>query len=230
MKPSEVGGALDEATPPRIGVLIIDDHRMFADSLARLLADEADLEVVGVTSSGAEGVDLAVALQPKVALVDYDMPDRNGVDIVADIKARAPEVMTVMLTGSSGDRVLLAAIEAGCSGFLTKDRAAVEVANAVRHAAAGEALISPRQLARLLPKLNRNYRALGSDLTDREREILVLLAKGLANSVIAGQLHLSINTVRNYVQAILTKLGAHSKLEAVATGVREGLVEYPTEP
>ena len=126
--------------------------------------------------------------------------------------------------------MLISAIEAGCCGFLTKDGAADEVAKAVRLAAAGESLISPKQLARLLPKLNRNYQAPGSDLTEREHQVLVLLAEGLANAAIAKQLHLSVNTVRNYVQAILTKLGAHSKLEAVATGVREGIISYPATP
>jgi DNA-binding NarL/FixJ family response regulator len=219
---------MSEATKDRISVLIIDDHRMFADSLARLLADEEDLVVVGIASTATEGVQLALDLRPTVALVDYQLPDGNGVAITTDIKGQAPSVMVVMLTGTNDDRVLLAAIEAGCSGFLTKDHAASEVANAVRLAAAGEALISPQDLARLLPKLNKNYRAVGSDMTGREREILVLLARGFANTVIAAQLNLSINTVRNYVQAILTKLGAHSKLEAVATGVREGVIDYPS--
>jgi DNA-binding NarL/FixJ family response regulator len=211
-----------------IGVVIIDDHRMFADSLARLLSDEVDLSVLGVATTGAQGVELVSSLHPRVALVDFELPDRNGVAVTEDIKEHLPEVMVVMLTGRSDDRVLVSAIEAGCCGFLTKDEAAAEVATAVRLAAAGESLISPKQLARLLPKLNRNYQAPGSDLTDREREVLVLLAEGAANAAIAKQLHLSVNTVRNYVQAILTKLGAHSKLEAVATGVREGIISYPT--
>jgi DNA-binding NarL/FixJ family response regulator len=211
-----------------IGVVIIDDHRMFADSLARLLSDEVDLSVLGVATTGAEGVELVSSLHPQVALVDYDLPDRNGVAVAEEIKQHLPEVMVVMLTGMSDDRVLVSAIEAGCCGFLTKDGAAAEVASAVRLAAAGESLISPKQLARLLPKLNRNYHAVGSDLTVREHEVLVLLAKGAANAAIAKQLHLSVNTVRNYVQAILTKLGAHSKLEAVATGIREGIISYPT--
>ena len=211
-----------------IGVLIVDDHRMFAESLARVLSDEDDIAVLGLAANAADGLAMATSLQPQVALVDYELPDRNGVTIVAEIRQRVPGVHVVMVTGRSDDRVLLAAIEAGCSGFVTKDRAAVEVAEAVRVAAAGEALISPRELVRLLPKLNRNYRAVGSDLTAREREILGLLAQGLANAVIAGQLFLSVNTVRNYVQAILTKLNAHSKLEAVTIAVREGIIAYTT--
>ena len=210
-----------------IAVLIVDDHRMFAESLARLLADAQDLDVVGIATDGAEAISQAAALNPRVVLMDYQMPDRDGVSLATELRAAHPEMMVVMLTGLTDDRVLLAAIEAGCSGFLTKDRAAAEVVDAVRAAAAGEALISPAMLARLLPKLGRNYRPIGADLTDREKEVLSLLAGGWTNPNIATHLHLSINTVRNYVQAILTKLGAHSKLEAVATGVKEGIISYP---
>jgi DNA-binding NarL/FixJ family response regulator len=211
-----------------VSVLIIDDHRMFAESLARLLADDKGIAVVGTAASGAEGIELAAHLLPNVVLVDYQLPDTDGVAIAAAIKRGNPASMVVMLTASTDDRVLLAAIDAACSGFLTKDQAAGEVAEAVRAAAAGEALISPALLARLLPKINRIQPRLGSDLTEREREILELLARGWTNKVIAAELHLSVNTIRNYVQYVLTKLGAHSKLEAVSTAVREGIIDYPS--
>jgi DNA-binding NarL/FixJ family response regulator len=211
-----------------IGVLLVDDHRMFAESLARLLSTEADIEVLAVATDGATALDLADALDPRVILVDHQMPGQDGVSVAGELKRRNPERMVVMLTGSTDDRLLLAAIEAGCSGFLTKDRAASEVAETVRVAAAGEALITPAMLARLLPRIGRTERSLGSDLTEREVEVLRLLAAGYANRAVAGELYLSVNTVRNYVQSILVKLGAHSKLEAVATAVREGIVDYPS--
>ena len=214
--------------PAPIGVLIVDDHRMFAESLARLLADEDDIAVVGVAAGGREGIDLAIRHRPRVVLVDYEMPGCDGVQVAKEIKRHDPAIMVVILTAFTEDRVLLAAIEAGCSGFLTKERAAEDVALAVRSAAAGEAVISPAMLARLLPRLNGAHRSLGHDLTDRERELLGHLARGATNKAIAIELHLSVNTVRNYVQSVLTKLGAHSKLEAVSTAVREGIVDYPT--
>jgi DNA-binding NarL/FixJ family response regulator len=220
---------MTEPVSSRIGVLIVDDHRMFAESLARLLDDEDDLHVVGIAADRAEAVALAVELTPQVVLVDYQLPEINGDVVAAEIKRLIPDVVIVMLTGAGDDRVLVGAIDAGCSGFLMKQRAASEVVDAVRMAAAGEALISPRDLARLLPKLNRNYYSIGSDLTGRERQILVMIARGATNRAIAAELYLSVNTVRNYVQAILTKLGAHSKLEAVATAVRESVIEYPLE-
>ena len=229
MSDSEETTIVETAMTETIDVLIVDDHRVFAESLARLLSDEEGVEVVGVVSDAPEAIDLAARLRPRVVLMDYRMPDRDGIAITTEIKRRNPEIMVVMLTAATEDRVLLAAIDAGCSGFLTKDRAAAEVAEAVRAAAAGEALISPGLLARLLPKLNRTQRAIGADLTERELEILGLLARGWNNKLIAGDLYLSVNTVRNYVQSVLTKLGAHSKLEAVSTAVREGIVAFPSD-
>jgi two-component system response regulator DevR len=210
-----------------VTVLLIDDHRMFLDSLGRLLSGEEGITVVGTASRGSDGIALADQLRPQVVLVDYQIPDQDGVAIAREIKQIDPEIMVVMLTASTDDRVLVAAIDAGCSGFLTKDRAAAEVADAIRVAAAGEALISPAMLARLLPKLSRTNRELGFDLTDRERQFLTFLARGMSNKAIASELFLSVNTVRNHVQSVLSKLGAHSKLEAVSTAVRAGIIEYP---
>jgi DNA-binding NarL/FixJ family response regulator len=219
---------MSEPTVDVIGVVVIDDHKMVAEVLGRMLAEDAGIDLLGVASSGGEGIELVDRLRPQVVLVDYQMPDQDGVSVTAEIKRRHPETIVVMLTGSIDDRILLAAIDAGCSGFLTKDRAALDVVAAVHGAAAGEALVSPAMLARLLPKLNKSYRAVGADLTPRERELLELVARGWTNKVIASELKLSVNTVRNYVQSVLTKLSAHSKLEAVATAVREGLIDYPS--
>jgi DNA-binding NarL/FixJ family response regulator len=222
---------MSEASPAEggVGVLIVDDHRMFAESLSRLLSDEDRISVLGVATTGEEALEITQREQPDVVLMDYQLPDRDGVAVTEEIKRRHPGVMVVMLTGLGDDRLLLAAIEAGCSGFLTKDRAAAEVAEAVRSAAAGEALISPTLLARLLPKLNRTHRSIGADLTEREREILALLARGWSNKQIAADLYLSLNTIRNHIQSVLKKLDSHSKLEAVSTAVREGIIDYPTE-
>ena len=217
---------MSDGLAPEIGVLIVDDHRVFAESLARLLADEEDIQVLGTANSGSDGLTLAAELGPRVVLVDYEMPDIDGISVAAQLKTASPETMVVMLTGSTDDRVLTQAIEAGCSGFLTKDRGASEVAEAVRRAAVGEALISPEMLARLLPKLTRTQRSVGDDLTDRERDVLGYLVRGMTNRAIADELYLSVNTVRNYVQSLLTKLGAHSKLEAVSRAVREGVIDY----
>jgi DNA-binding NarL/FixJ family response regulator len=211
-----------------VRVIIIDDHRMFAESLARLLSDEPDIDVVATEGDGTAGLAAVERYAPRVVLLDNQLPGRAGVEVARDIRASRPDTMVVMLTGALDDRVLVAAIDAGCSGFLTKGHASAAVADAVRSAAQGDVLIPPELLARLLPQLNRAHRGLGSDLSPRELEILELLATGASNKAIAADLSLSVNTVRNHVQQILVKLDAHSKLEAVATAVREGIVRYPS--
>ncbi|MFL6204682.1 MAG: response regulator [Acidimicrobiales bacterium] len=209
-----------------VEVLLIDDHQMFVESLARVLADDDRIDVVGIASTAAEGRRLAQRHRPRVALVDFMLPDEDGVELAAGLKAADPDLMAVMLTASTEDRVLVGAIDAGCSGFLTKDRAVTEVVDAVLAAADGEALISPSQLARLLPRLSKTTQSVGADLTRRELQLLNHLARGQSNKAIAEELHLSVNTIRNYMQSVLIKLGAHSKLEAVSTAVREGLIDY----
>jgi DNA-binding NarL/FixJ family response regulator len=209
-----------------VRVLLVDDHQMFVESLARVLGEDERIDVVGVAAHADDARRLAAELQPRVALVDFQLPDENGVELTGELKAQHPDLMVVMLTASTDDRVLLGAIDAGCSGFLTKDRAVTEVVDAVLAAADGEALISPAQLARLLPRLSRKHQSVGADLTRRELQLLSHLAKGQSNKAIAEELQLSVNTVRNYMQSLLLKLDAHSKLEAVSTAVREGLIDY----
>ena len=218
--------AVLEGEPETVGVVVVDDHRMFAEGLARLLALEADIEVLGVGGNGRDAVTLVEQLRPRVLLLDFDMPEGNGVVAAREVKAARPETMIVMISGSTDDRLILRAIEAGCSGYLTKDRAAAEVVYAVRTVAAGDALMSPAQMARLLPQLERSFRGMGSDLSERERDVLVLLARGSTNTTIATELCVDVDTVRGDVDTVLTKLGAHSKLEAVATAIREGVIEY----
>lgn len=209
-----------------VRVLLVDDHQMFAESLARLLGDEEDISILATCASALEATEIAARTRVDVALVDYFLPGPDGIGLARSLKRLDPATQIVMLTGAPDERLLLAAIEAGCSGFLTKERAAAEVASAIRTVAEGEALISSEMLSRLLPKIGGAARSPGSDLTERERELLAYLARGMTNRAIATELFLSVNTVRNYVQAILTKLGAHSKLEAVSIAARAGLVDY----
>lgn len=146
----------------------------------------------------------------------------------ARIRAEWPAARILMLRGSADDRVAVAAMDAGCCGFLTKDRAVQELVNAIRAAHAGQAYMSPRLLSSLVATLGGRPRGLGSDLTGREREILELLASGTSTRLIADTLALSVHTVRNHVQSILGKLDAHSKLEAVAIALREELIRLPS--
>jgi DNA-binding NarL/FixJ family response regulator len=208
-----------------IRVLIVDDQRLFADLLKQVLEDADGIRVVGVAETAAQGCAMAREHDPDVVLMDYKLPDGNGAKATADVLAVKPDTKVVMVTASEDESVFLAAMEAGCSGFIRKSSALEDLEDAVRSTAAGEALISPAMLARVLSRVRQQRgRHAKSDLSQRESEILALTAKALTNPQIAEQLHLSVKTVRNHVQNILWKLDSHSKLEAVAVASRRGLV------
>lgn len=206
----------------RIGVLIVDDHEVFAASLARTLADEDDIVVLG-TAGNADDALLMLAPEVDVVLCDHRLVGRSGIEVAGELRRRSPTVQVVMLTATNDDSVAIAAIEAGCAGFVTKSQSLAEVLAAVRAAAKGESVVSPALLARLLPRLGRRAGP-RPELTARELEVLGLMADGRSNQAIADDLGLARDTVRNHVANILTKLDAHSKLEAVANAVRRGLV------
>jgi DNA-binding NarL/FixJ family response regulator len=206
-----------------IRVLIVEDHRMFSQALSAALDEADDIAVTSAVSTAAEGLSAAVETNPDVVLMDYRLPDGNGVDAARRIKASTPAARIVMLTASSDDNVLRQAIEAGCSGYLTKDHTIEELILAVRAAYNGEAVISPAMLSRLVARGTDRSRP-GSDLTARETEVLRLLSQGLSNRAIATSLGIRLATVRNHVQSVIEKLQAHSKLEAVATATRLGII------
>ncbi len=215
----------DQATDTdQIRVVVIDDHEMFADSLARVLTQVDDIDVLAIAQTGEDGFTASRRHQPDVAVVDYHLPDGDGVTLATRIRTASPETQIVILTALADERIALAAIEAGCAGFLTKDKAVDELVLAVRTVHAGESYVPQSMLSELLPRLRSSYRGVGTDLTKREREVLQLLAEGNSNEAVASELVVSKHTVRNHVQNILGKLKAHSRLEAVAIAVREGLV------
>ena len=179
---------------------------------------------VGVAGSLHRARSLIATARPDVVLLDHRLPDGDGVSAIGELRAIRPAIRVVVLTASAADHVLIAAIEAGASGFVSKTRSLGEVTSAVRAAATGEAVISPEMLSRLLPRLSRTAGAPHQELTEREREVLGLLADGLTNAAIAEQLVVSVHTVRNHVANLSAKLGAHSKLEALSIAVREGLL------
>ena len=209
----------------RVRVLVVDDHQVFAGSLAHALGAEDDLLVVGVATSLAGARAQTAASAPDVVLLDHRLPDGDGVGAIAALQSLRPSVQVVILTATTSERVLVAAMEAGAAGFIAKTQPLDDVIDGVRAAAQGESVVSSKLLARLLPRLHRRSRTPATTLTDREREILDLLAQGLQNADIARQLGLSVHTVRNHVANLSAKLGAHSKLEVLAIAVRDGLVD-----
>jgi putative two-component system response regulator len=218
-----------EDNNPRIRVLLVDDHAIFAHSLTRLLESRNELEVVGTAGTVAEAVTAALAYVPDVVLMDFDLPDGNGLQATQQIKALMPMINVIMLTLHTDEQSMAGAIAAGCSGFVKKEDAVAVLFEAILAVHEGEMLISPSDLNPLLKRLRPTQRGLGTELTPRETEVLALIASGSVNKLIAQKLGLRVNTVRNHAQNILFKLQAHSRLEAVATAVREGIIDYPVE-
>lgn len=213
---------------PAIAVLIVDDHEVLTDAIAVALRDRGfnDVRTAGTVADALEEVGKHC---PDVVLMDFRLPDGEGTKAAAKIRSGCPDTKVVMLSAEIHESIVLEAIEAGCSGYLLKSAKLEDVVEGVRLAHEGEALISPGMLARILPKLRPGDGGVGSKLSPRELEILHLLSEGRSNQLIAESLVLSINTVRNHVQRVLEKLGAHSKLEAVAMAARGGLLHRAGE-
>lgn len=221
------------AVAEKLRILIVDDHMVFAQALQAVLGFEPDLEVVGLVNDGFRAVVEAERTSPQVVLMDYRLPGQNGAQAARAIKGRQPRTQIVMLTSFPDPEVLMECLQAGVSGFLSKEKAVEDVISAVRLAHAGEMRIPVGTLNRLLAKLEgKGARGEGGTfeadkLTARELEVLRLLASGAGNEVIAERLVISANTVRTHIQNIMSKLGVHSKLEAVTTAVKHGIVTLP---
>jgi len=219
-----------EARPVRL--LICDDHRVLTDALATVVGLDDTLVLVGPPVHDPQSaIDLCAEQLPDVVLMDIEFKGAmSGIDATRAIKETSPATKVIIMTAHDDDRLLVDAVEAGASGFLSKDEAAQELLSAAKSAADGEVLIDPMTLARILPQVarereqQRDALALLNDLTDREQEILSLLAQGIRNDGIATQLYISPQTVQTHVRNILGKLRVHSKLEAVAFAVKHGTI------
>ena len=215
-----------------IRVLVVDDQELFRRGLTMLLNVETDIEVVGEAADGASAVRLATDMAPDVVLMDVRMPRQTGIEACTAIKDAAPNARIIMLTVSDEEADLYEAVKNGASGYLLKDSSIEEVAQAVRVVADGQSLISPSMAIKLLDEFKQMSRTDRSSvptprLTDRELEVLRLVATGLNNREIAKQLFISENTVKNHVRNILEKLQLHSRMEAVMYAVREKLLDIP---
>ncbi len=216
---------MSESLPEQITVAIVDDHVMVAEMLSTVIANESDLRLAGVAGTVADAIALAAREKPDVILMDYRLPDGDGIQAVKAILEHRPETNIVMLSGSGAGDLLARAVEAGCVGLLGKDRPVEEVVASIRSAAHGEVVIRSDDFAGLLTKLRKSPNQKTQFLTARELEVLQLLARARSTDKIAEELFISVNTVRNHVANILSKLGVHSKLEAVAVAAREKLID-----
>ena len=227
---TEVAGTPTGTEPVR--VLVVDDQELFRRGLIMLLSGDTDIEVVGEASDGITATELAVKTAPDVILLDVRMPRRTGVEACRGIKEAVPSAKIIMLTVSDEEADLYESVKNGASGYLLKDSSIDEVAQAVRVVAEGQSLISPSMAVKLIDEFKEMSRAERDQvptprLTDRELEVLRLVAKGMNNREIARQLFISENTVKNHVRNILEKLQLHSRMEAVMYAVKEKLLDLP---
>jgi NarL family two-component system response regulator LiaR len=206
-----------------ISVLIADDHPFVRHGLRTYLDTLDDLEVVGEASDGAEAVELAERLLPEVVLMDLVMPELDGVEATRRIKAASPATKVIALTSFDDDEKVFPAIKAGAAGYLLKDVRPAELAEAVRRASRGEALLAPSVAARLMQEVSGERPAAG--LTERELEVLRLIARGMSNKLIARELTVSEKTVKTHVSNILAKLHLADRTQAALYAVREGIAE-----
>ncbi|MGN9906679.1 response regulator [Phytohabitans sp. LJ34] len=214
-----------------VRILLADDQPLLRTGFRMVLGAEEDLDIVGEAGDGAEAVDLARRLLPDVVLMDIRMPRLDGVAATrAIVDARLP-VRVLILTTFDLDEYVVGALRAGASGFLAKDVPAEDLVTAIRTVAAGEAVVAPRILKRLLDRFADSLpdpsstppKALDS-LTEREREVLVQVARGLSNAEIAGALSVSETTIKTHVGHVLTKLGLRDRVQAVVLAYETGLV------
>jgi DNA-binding NarL/FixJ family response regulator len=216
-----------------VSLLICDDHKVLTDALSMVVGVDPTLTLVSPpVHTPEEGVMLSAEQLPDVVLMDiiFKGSEMTGIEATRRIKERSPSTKVVVMTAHDDDRLLVEAVEAGASGFLSKDMPADEILKATKAAAEGEVLIDPVTLTRLLAQVarereeQRDALALLNDLTERERQILSMLAAGKRNDDIAAELYISPQTVQTHVRNILGKLRVHSKLEAVAFAVKHGAI------
>ena len=213
-----------------IRVLICDDHALFRRGLVMVLESEEGIDVVAEAEDGEDAVARAEETVPDVVLMDVRMPKMSGIEATRAIADVVPSAKILMLTVSDEEEDLYEAVKAGATGYLLKEISIEEVANAIRAVTTGQSLISPSMASKLLNEFNNlakqaQQKVLAPKLTDRELQVLKLVAQGLSNREVAEQLFISENTVKNHVRNILEKLHLHSRMEAVVYAVREKLLD-----
>lgn len=205
-------------------VLIVEDHQVVAEGLAALINDQADMTVVGHAGSVADSLSRTVELKPDLVVVDFRLTDGTGADAAAAIRQVRPETRLIFLTREDSDAARFAALESGASAFIHKSRAAQDVVEAIRVVAGGGSLFTPRSIAQLLSS-RREIDSQLERLTAREKEVLRLMAEGTSSRDIAKDLGISYTTVRTHIRSLGSKLGVHSKLEAIVKARELALVE-----
>jgi DNA-binding NarL/FixJ family response regulator len=222
-----VNGPSSVVRKPTMKILLCDDQAVIRDGLEMLLNLEKDFQVVGAAQDGSEAVELAAQKQPDLILMDLKMPIMNGIEATREIHAKFPNIKILVLTTYDDDEWVFDAIRAGASGYLLKDTPRQKIVEAIRGTVEGKSFVDPAVAGKLLnqvaSKQTQPTSILTDKLTERELDVLRLIAKGINNSEIANQLHLSEGTVRNHVSSILEKLGVSDRTQAAVIAIQHGL-------
>ncbi|MER3468892.1 MAG: DNA-binding response regulator [Thermoflexus sp.] len=216
----------------RLRILVVDDHEVVRLGIRLLLQGRPGFELVGEAENGAQAVALVERLRPDLVILDVRLPDRDGLEVCAEITRQHPEVQVLILTAYPDEEFLVRAIEAGAAGYVLKRAGSRELLQALEALARGEAILDPAVTRKLLEQFRRARAAhveAFKDLTPRELQILVRIAEGKTNREIAEELFLTEKTVRNYVSIILDKLGLSNRVEAAAYALKHRIHDYVKE-
>jgi DNA-binding NarL/FixJ family response regulator len=210
-----------------IKIVIVDDHPVVREGIGAMLKREPDFKIVGEASNGYEAVEKARELSPDVMLMDLRMPEVDGVEAITRIKAEKPEIKFIILTTYSDDEYIFRGIAAGARAYLLKDAPRDELFKAIRAVSRGESLIQPVVASRLLDRLQELSKKSPSvdTLSEREVEVLNLMAKGVSNKDIADQLSITQSTVKTHITSIFQKLDVTTRTEAVTTALKRGIIQ-----
>ena len=210
---------------PPIRILIVDDHTLVRDGLTTILSRQPDFEVVGEASNGLGAVEKSRSLDPDVILMDLRMPEMSGVEAMKIIGAESPDIKIIVLTTFDTDEYIFDAVQAGAKGYLLKDTSRDELFSAVRAVCRGESQIEPGVAARLITRFQELSQPDPDTLSDREIEVLQLIARGSANRQIAEELLISESTVKTHVANIFSKMNVRHRTQAVTQGLQKGIIK-----
>ena len=217
---------MSEQMPVKIRVMITDDHPVVREGLSAMLSREQDIEVVGEAGNGREAIEKARNLKPDVVLMDLRMPEVDGVEAMRQIRVNNPDIKFIVLTTYDNDEYIFRGIEAGARAYLLKDSPREEMFRAIRVVSEGGSLIEPAVAGKVLDRFAELSRQVQvpATLSEREVEVLRLIAKGISNKIIATSLSISESTVKTHVQSIFNKLEVNDRTEAVTEAIKKGII------